>query len=623
MKKIFNVFNVGTVLSLRLKYRPYVSAIALTGAVSFSACSSGDEIVNNPNFNPADNTVKTEFAISLPNNVVGATRQTGSIVQLSEDLGGFRGMDDIKLLPFNISSVSGSSVKYGSIISLDKIETGGLGAKNNTKVYSNTTIPVGTTHFLFYGKAIETVQNNFINGALNVAGLTENDFTTVNGISFSPKQIVSSETAYAGSEKGQSLVILLNTVAEAKDASGNKWSASTNTILNEAYTNLKRLTSGSTICVQAALEDLYNMLENLPSGTSTADVDMATAVKSAITTGESGRTNVYDAGTKTLTLNSFYTENGGYPSDVNLPDGAARITTNTEGKFVAAYEMNYGGLNVPHLTDYVYPANLQYFVSSGLRVSEEIQSGKYPERTWTECLNLYGDRNGTVTSSTQSIAIQNSIEYGVGRLDLQVKLADDPSTATFYDSKGEAITIPTTGFKLTGVLIGNQKAVNWDFTQNETAHSYTIYDKVMNTDIYAKDMNASGTNYTLCLQTKDDESVYVALEFSNEGGQEFKGADGVIPVGGKFYLTGELKVSSSDTNYGTGVSQTKSVFKQDFKTTAVFTISKGSDNPGGSDYGNGFGKATNGLPDLGTPQVELGLSVDLSWKPGLNITVDI
>lgn len=43
----------------------FMSAIAFAGAVSFSACQSSDEIVDNPNYNPETNAVKTEFAINI------------------------------------------------------------------------------------------------------------------------------------------------------------------------------------------------------------------------------------------------------------------------------------------------------------------------------------------------------------------------------------------------------------------------------------------------------------------------------------------------------------------------------------------------------------------------------
>jgi hypothetical protein len=62
------------------------------------------------------------------------------------------------------------------------------------------------------------------------------------------------------------------------------------------------------------------------------------------------------------------------------------------------------------------------------------------------------------------------------------------------------------------------------------------------------------------------------------------------------------------------------VFKQDYKTQVTFTIGNGTvtTNTDGSKTGSGgLATATNGIPDLRTPTVELGLSVNLQWQQGL------
>ena len=87
------------------------------------------------------------------------------------------------------------------------------------------------------------------------------------------------------------------------------------------------------------------------------------------------------------------------------------------------------------------------------------------------------------------------------------------------------------------------------------------------------------------------------------------GADGVIPAGGKFYLMAQL-VPSEGTGYN--ATTMNQVFKQDYNTVATFTIGNGSTTGSG-----GLANATNGIPDLRTPNIELGLSVNLSWQAGL------
>ena len=84
----------------------FVGAIALLGAVGISSCSSSnDEVIDNPNYDPETNTVKTEFTLSLPNYFGSSTRQTATVAQTT---GNFRGMQDMVLIPYN-TTVSGET----------------------------------------------------------------------------------------------------------------------------------------------------------------------------------------------------------------------------------------------------------------------------------------------------------------------------------------------------------------------------------------------------------------------------------------------------------------------------------------------------------------------------------
>ena len=50
----------------KLNYFAMMGAIALTGLVTFTACSSSEDAIEpNPDYNPETNTVKTEFSISF------------------------------------------------------------------------------------------------------------------------------------------------------------------------------------------------------------------------------------------------------------------------------------------------------------------------------------------------------------------------------------------------------------------------------------------------------------------------------------------------------------------------------------------------------------------------------
>ena len=126
------------------------------------------------------------------------------------------------------------------------------------------------------------------------------------------------------------------------------------------------------------------------------------------------------------------------------------------------------------------------------------------------------------------------------------------------------------------------------------------------------------------LETVENTSVYVAVELINKGA-DFQGVDGVVPAGCKFYLVAELNPSADNTTEGSMVTSSEStghkVFKQDFKTFANFTIAQG--NPGSTSNIKGLAAAYNTIPDLRTPQLELGLSVDLTWQQGVRFDLDL
>jgi hypothetical protein len=79
---------------------------------------------------------------------------------------------------------------------------------------------------------------------------------------------------------------------------------------------------------------------------------------------------------------------------------------------------------------------------------------------------------------------------------------------------------------------------------------------------------------------------------------------------------------------GTGYDATNlnQVFKQDYKTIATFKIGQGTadtNNDGKSDTPAGLANAYNTIPDLRTPKMELGLSVNLTWQSGLTFNIEL
>ena len=625
-----------------------LSAIALVGAVSLTSCSSSDDVVENPDYNPVDNTVKTQFALSISK--AGATnpattRQTGTIVQIAQNQGAFRGMSKMSLIPFG-SAPGASSSALGPVIgplTMDPLAASFDNDDNNAVVYTNITVPTNTTHFLFYGQATEAEgTNNFDNGALTVSGLygaTEGTYSFLNpsAITFTPVQIYD-ESKTTQIAVGTNLIALLNSLLTATDgaAEPKTWSQyTTNPLLNDLYNKYIRLTTGSSYSVAAMLVDLYASLEGLAGTAAGSDGQaMAEALRTAIAAGFTG-----DVTENNITY-------AGYPGNLGMPDGAAKLTfaTATGFSLAASNTGNYPAstITVTSYTDYVYPANLQYFVSSDIKTSAQQQSPNFDGKTsWDACTALYTAGN-KVQSTTKSVALVNEIQYGVGNLNIIInKLKYDGMAATpiatYYDRNAEVIDVSSeTPFVLTGVLVGGQGQVGWNFIP-VAAGAKTIYDNVISApSLKTTDETeavAGANNYTLGLETLASDvdatncKIPFALELRNDTGKDFMGADGLIPAGGKFYLAGTLDPASV-----TVVNTQKSVFKQDYITTATITILEGTpedkypegDPDGIYDYATGgFANATNGVPDLRTPQSEVCFSVNLTWTPGLNFSVDL
>ena len=603
-----------------------MGAMALATPLFLSSCSSSDDIADAPSTNNSE-AVKTSFTLSVgipgggSSNAKPMTRMGEDITQ-AQETPAFRGMDNMTLIPFTTgAAVTTSDNRAGSKninlpnTTVNTLLSNQITTTGNAHVYTDVSVPVGVASFLFYGKAVDatagtdasTPADMFKYGSLTTAGLSAG---TPSGISFSPKQIYSTGTADA---KATSLATYLTTIAGSSytdaQSTEHKWSAVTadaqgqGSALATLYKNFTSLTAGSSASVQEAVQELYTSLNSLLSGNQT---EVNKGIINAIITNIKTGASVGSDGT--VALNADYT---GFPANINLPDGAVTVKFEN-GTFTAQTTATYitDGTQVAALSDYVYPANLWYRANTLIKTSDKVLTDKYTNGTaWDAILANY-DGDGVVKNSTASIALKDQIQYAVGRLKMTVKAAG----ATLYDANGETVAVPTDGFPVSAVLIGDQRKVDFQFAPNKTDKQYTIYDKEL-TGINATTTGSTANN-TLVLETPADENVNVLLELTNNTGKRFKGKDGYIPNGAKFYLLGALTPSK-----GTGYDATKlnQVFKQDYVTTANFTIVTNN----GAGHDKGLGAAYNVIPDLRTPALSIGLSVDLTWQAGLTFNVDM
>ena len=605
-----------------------MGAMALATPLFLSSCSSSDDIADAPSTNNSE-AVKTSFTLSVgipgggSSNAKPMTRMGEDITQ-AQETPAFRGMDNMTLIPFTTgAAVTTSDNRAGSKninlpnTTVNTLLSNQITTTGNAHVYTDVSVPVGVASFLFYGKAVDATAGTdaseaadmFKYGSLTKEGLSNG---APSGISFTPKQIYTGST----DTKATALATYLTTIAgssytdNATTPAVHKWSEVTpdaqsqGSALQTLYKNFTSLTAGSSASVQDAVQELYTSLNSLLSGNQT-DVNKG-IINKIIENIKTGATVDTDG---KLTLKSDYT---GFPANINLPDGAVTVKC-TNGTFAAQTSATYiiDGTQVAALSDYVYPANLWYRANTLIKTSDKVLTDKYKDGTaWDAILQNY-DGDGVVKNSTASIALKDQIQYAVGRLKMTVKAAG----ATLYDANGETVTVPTEGFPVSAVLIGDQRKVDFQFAPtNKTAKQYTIYDKELS-GINATTVGSKANN-TLVLETPAEENVNVLLELTNNTGKRFKGKDGYIPDGAKFYLLGTLTPSKGTSYDATKLNQ---VFKQDYVTTANFTIVTNN----GEGHDKGLGAAYNVIPDLRTPALSIGLSVDLTWQTGLTFDVDM
>lgn len=153
----------------------FVGAIALSGAVGITSCSSDKDVAEevNPNFDPASNSVKTQFVLNVSSATSGSTRQSAKTVQRDAK---FRGMQDAMLIGLStgksyesnspkswLAPFAGNSTGYsvkksynlGALYGATAVDnTGTNNADNSSHRVVELTLPVQTDAMLVYGRAI-------------------------------------------------------------------------------------------------------------------------------------------------------------------------------------------------------------------------------------------------------------------------------------------------------------------------------------------------------------------------------------------------------------------------------------------------------------------------------------
>ena len=144
-----------------------MSAIALSGAVGLSACSSSKDDVGevNPNFNPNTNEALGEFVFNVaPGANHASTRQTADATQayaldaMTTDK--FRGIEDAHVMCFTggtdgtYLTAETSAAKDFDMARVAASNSLGNGVNESTTRVLEMSLPINTNKMVFYGRAI-------------------------------------------------------------------------------------------------------------------------------------------------------------------------------------------------------------------------------------------------------------------------------------------------------------------------------------------------------------------------------------------------------------------------------------------------------------------------------------
>lgn len=610
----------------KFRFFSFASAMLLASAAGMVSCSS-DSIEPTSGPGATGQVVKTQFAINIPYGGNSSTNQAKKVTRMTDEMtqqsNNFRGISDIVLLTFNGDPSTAGNTEATRIIEIGT-DANAYAHNEYSKLYRDIEIPVGTNHMLFYGRATrKSGDTDFQAGKIKDIGTKTTEKVLAN-ISHELTPINSTANFTTDTEAAK-IINALNDIAKAKVAEGKDYTWAT--IGNETT-----LPTWLTENEKKFLAARYNEFTKLKAGSKTSVVEFIKNLKTALV-GETGEPTIpaerkltkeiYDKCVAALGA----IESINFPGKFNLPDGVASLSWIAgESKFAynAPEKVTIGTGNSINYQKICYPAELSYFVNTTTMVSDKDMSNLNDFPAYNDWTNPTGANwtgknfdEKAVENSTKTVGLRAPVQYSVAVLKSTVRcnaatLEDNAKEAGSFD-KNQQISVPTNGFKVTGILIGGQPAsVDWKYEPASTgSFANTIYDKVMNGSMAAKnETSASNANYTLVFDNKKSDTqspVYVTIELENNSGQAFYGKDGIIQKNTKFYLVGQLNPNKTGLTNPNSVNR---VFVQDYVTTANFKIKD-------------LKSAYNCIPDLRTSGINVGLAVDLSWKEGITFDVEI
>ena len=448
------------------KYFNFVllSAIALTGAGVFTACSSdsGIEADNtNPNYDEATGLVKSQFVLNIASNAP-TTRSSGTTVQAGGE--NFRGIDNTLLFAFKTSGKGFVDGTFAGAAAANRYDLGTVAAagtldNDGSKSHRilELSMPTGTDAMLFYGKAIKATaadDNEFGKVTYSVSGSTATAFhfdlntrvgdkvtryehtaqvlaaimTKIINVSGTYTVVKTDYPSWTGSDGD----VLTSTWKDLNPTTQNRTLSPLEDILYKAFNTLTsyglyELRGGSANAIHATVKDLYSVTIKVANATPTSPYEelakhLAQQINSQINNYFTSSQTEAVTGYKGVDViktamgtswNSDWndvisTELSNFPiTTFNLPEGAAQLTYTASTNTFSHKHPGTSLLDKAATTDpevYMFPAELMYYCNSDVRTSnvEKTSSSGYPNgvANWDDDSNWDTDWSGTSVTSS-------------------------------------------------------------------------------------------------------------------------------------------------------------------------------------------------------------------------------
>lgn len=586
-----------------------------------------------------------------------------TLTELKESGAAFRGLDNIRTLAFaREGKIQSGDEALADLRYLPSIPSDGLFANNHAHLYQNgyLALPRGTASMLVYGHAPVVRNNNWSeqerkhrNGSL-----IENPWSRyASSVTFTPEPIYTSDAstlilriantlsylvydsnAHTPIQSSFSFFINKDGVKSSRFVTV-KWDADVeNGDLRDCFnwfTGNGQMISGAGNNVEYMLTTLYATIKQLQttfSSVTTSEAHPYTyteqgqqyeaytddALQTPLTREsmylslcnailarfddifENALFPVRKSDTGAITLTGDYHE---FPVNLGLPAGAS-ILRWKGATFSPVVSGDFD--RIAAMGDFCYMPPLYYYANTTIHTTwDEDVEDYYDSSTgsWLEILNHYMSGN-KVVESTRMVALDDSLQYACSMLIASVRA----TKINLPDRNGHHTNVEAADvFPVTGIIIGGQYQQDLNFAPATAsdAKEYYLYDNLIE-DVslqYASSTSTSTTQLptfrTLVYPSRVKSDVYFYMEFRNDSGFSFTGADGIILPGSRFYLAGKLDFPTTQNTEQQGGKYFDRIFTQDHTTTVSCVVSS-------------LENAFLCVP-LMEPQLRLGVKTEVHW----------